>query len=262
MAFARLNALAAPWQGNGIRYLLSPEDLPAEWSACALPGTAPAHAPLQRAARPVSPPQRQAVPTAPVRKPAPQRPEAAPPPAVQRTTVRDAWKPVPQQQWPQPWQERLPLTRHGRVGWTYRHLGADLLGNGPDEPGQDVPCTMQDRREFFRRMISDLRYPAGTHTFWPVCMPLSAAPDAPEQTSPDAFWSGLRQLGARGVVIMGSAAAKAAGLPGGLRPLQTLFFRGFRVLVLWDMANLVRQEARYASILAFLRSSLQPLLPR
>ena len=49
---------------------------------------------------------------------------------------------------------------------------------------------------------------------------------------------------------------------GGLRPLESLFFRGFRVLILWDLSNLVRQEQRYASILAFLRSSLQPLLPR
>lgn len=276
MAFARLNAFAAPWYGSGVRYLLSPDDLPPEWSACALPGTAPALTPLRgtppsRPARPAAPfarparPQRESPPEAQsARKAPPPRPEAspaaasAPRPAVSRAV----WQPLAQQQWPQLWRDRLPLTRPGRVGWTYRHLGADLLGNGPDEPGVDAPCTMQDRREFFRRMICDLAYPAGTHTFWPVCMPLSAAPDAPEQESAEAFWAGLRLLRARGVVIMGSAAAKAAGLPGGLRPLESLFFRGFRVLILWDLSNLVRQEQRYASILAFLRSSLQPLLPR
>ncbi len=263
MAFERLNALAAPWRGSGLRYLLSPDDLPAEWSACAPPGTAPALAPLraapERPARRLPPPEvapgRAAPPQRHPQRPAPQ----APPPAP---AARAVWQPLPQQQWPQPWQERLALTRPGRVGWTYRHLGADLLGNGPEEQGADVPCAMQDRRDFFRRMIRDLGYPAGTHTFWPVCMPASAAPDAPELESAEAFWAGLRLLRARGVVVMGSAAVRAAGLPGGLRPLQSLFFRGFRVFVLWDMANLVRQEQRYDSILAFLRTALRQLLPR
>lgn len=121
---------------------------------------------------------------------------------------------------------------------------------------------MRDRRDFLRRMIRDLGYPAGTHTFWPVCLPPQDAPDAPEQESADAFWAGLRLLRARGAVIMGSAAARAAGMPAGLRPLQSLFFHGFRVFILWDMANLVRQEQRYGKILEFLRVSLRPLLPR
>lgn len=271
MAFARLNAFAAPWYGSGVRYLLAPDDLPPEWSACALPGTSPALTPLRPApqTRPQRPPARaaQTAPTRPREAAPPQRERHAPSPpagapAAAPTPARAVWQPPAQQLWPQPWRDRLPLTRPGRVGWTYRHLGADLLGNGPDEAGEDAPCTMRDRRDFFRRMIHDLGYPAGTHTFWPVCMPLSAAPDAPEQESADAFWAGLRLLRARGVVIMGSAAARAAGLPGGLRPLQSLFFRGFRVFILWDMVNLVRREQRYASMLAFLRTSLQPLLPR
>ena len=254
MAFARLNAFAAPWYGNGVRYLLSPDDLPAEWSACALPGTAPALTPL-RAAPPRPAPSART-------RPPQERPPALPPPAPAAPLSPAVWQPLDQEQWPRPWRDRLPLAKPGRIGWTYRYLGADLLGNGPEEPGTDTPCTMRDRRDFFRRMIQDLGYPAGTHTFWPVCIPLSAAPDAPEQESAEAFWAGLRLLRARGVVIIGSAAARAAGMPGGLRPLQSLFFRGFRVFILWDMANLIRQEQRYARILTFLRTSLLPLLPR
>ena len=90
---------------------------------------------------------------------------------------------------------------------------------------------------------------------------LEKTPPAPAYApAPDVFWSGARQLRARGVVVLGSVAGQAAGLPGGLRPLQQLRHRGQLVWVLWDVENLLAQEQRYASMLAFLRQAFVPVL--
>ena len=95
-------------------------------------------------------------------------------------------------------------------------------------------------------------------------------PAAPEDRTPgtdeglvphaDAFWSGTARLGARGVVVMGSAAVKALGLPPGLRPLQQTRYRGHMVWVLWDVDNLLQFDQRYASMLALLRDALRHFL--
>ena len=85
--------------------------------------------------------------------------------------------------------------------WTYWNLGADLCD--PQAPGR------QERRQFLQRLLHDLGHPAGTHTFWPSCLPpdADALPSLQEQTggyvpNADVFWSGARQLQARGVVVM------------------------------------------------------------
>ena len=76
----------------------------------------------------------------------------------------------------------------------------------------------------------------------------------------DVFWSGAAQLKARGVVVMGSAAANAVALPGGLRPPQQIRHRGKLVWVLWDVDNLLQFDQRYASMLALLREALRHIL--
>ena len=68
------------------------------------------------------------------------------------------------------------------------------------------------------------------------------------------------QLKARGVVVMGSAAARAVALPGGLRPPQQIRHRGKLVWVLWDVDNLLQLDQRYASMLALLRDALRHFL--
>lgn len=75
--------------------------------------------------------------------------------------------------------------------------------------------------------------------------------------NPDVFWSGVSRLGARGVVVMGSAAVKALALPGNLRPLQQTRHRGHLVWVLWDVDYLLHEDQRYAAMLAFLRRALR-----
>ena len=193
------------------------------------------------------------------------------------------WKPLAPDTWPAPWRRQLEKTRPGLVLWTYWNLGLDLCN--AQTQGQ------MERRGFLQKLLQDLAHPAGTHTFWPASLPgedgaepavppvaepavppvapygsppaiSTAAPSAPEDSlvpHADAFWSGASRLGARGVVVMGSAAVKALGLPSGLRPLQQARYRGHMVWVLWDVDYLQREDQRYASMLAFLRQALRQI---
>lgn len=297
MAFAPVNPLAAPWQARGLDWLLMPEDLPPELSLCVMPDAVPA-APVRRpqpaaprAPRPVRPLPSQlqqegqgsasAAPAqavrqggAPVASPAPAapapeqrrpaRPQAAEQAPETASSVR-SWRPLPPHVWPAVWQERLSRTRQGRVVWTYWNLGPDLCE--AQAPGK------AQRSAFFRRLMQDLAYPAGTSTFWPACLPdpdaMSASPapaegeDRPRyQPNADVFWSGVQALHARAVVVMGSVAARALGLPAGVRPLQQLRHRGTLVWVLWDVEFLLDEPQRYAAMLAFVRRALQQISRR
>lgn len=297
MAFAPVNPLAAPWQARGLDWLLMPEDLPPELSLCVMPDAVPA-APVRRpqpaaprAPRPVRPLPSQlqqegqgsapAAPAqavrqggAPVASPAPvapapeqrrpSRPQSAEQAPETAASVR-SWRPLPPHVWPAVWQERLSRTRQGRVVWTYWNLGPDLCE--AQAPGK------AQRSAFFRRLMQDLAYPAGTSTFWPAClpdpdaMPASPAPaegeDRPRyQPNADVFWSGVQALHARAVVVMGSVAARALGLSAGVRPLQQLRHRGTLVWVLWDVEFLLDEPQRYAAMLAFVRRALQQISRR
>lgn len=297
MAFAPVNPLAAPWQARGLDWLLMPEDLPPELSLCVMPDAVPA-APVRRpqpaaprAPRPVRPLPSQlqqegqgsapAAPAqavrqggAPVASPAPvapapeqrrpSRPQSAEQAPETAASVR-SWRPLPPHVWPAVWQERLSRTRQGRVVWTYWNLGPDLCE--AQAPGK------AQRSAFFRRLMQDLAYPAGTSTFWPAClpdpdaMPASPAPaegeDRPRyQPNADVFWSGVQALHARAVVVMGSVVARALGLPAGVRPLQQLRHRGTLVWVLWDVEFLLDEPQRYAAMLAFVRRALQQISRR
>ena len=268
MAFASVSPLAVPWRRLGLHYLLSPVDLPPELSLTAeqaaveagpraggqarsapprrSAGGAPARGPSRPDGRPAVHPDQRPVSAA----QATSRRAAAPP---ETAPARDEaeWRPLAPALWPAPWQERLARTRPGLVAWTYWNLGSDLCDGG--QPGK------AERGLFFRRLLQDLGHPQGTHTFWPVCLP---ADDRSLRADADAFWSGLQALKARGVIIMGAAAARAAGLPGKLEPLSHRLFRGRRVWILRDV-DLILDDARcYDNMLAFLRNALQAFLPR
>lgn len=258
MAFADLNPLYALWQRHGLDCLLMPEDVnafthePAKQSA-------PAPASPSGAAQP--PP---AGASCRAREPHPARRketsrqsgqagQTRPPLARHSGNAEDSmdgenWLPLPPHAWPGPWREHLDSVKPGLVLWTYWNLGQDLCDSQAEGRA--------GRRVFLRRLLTDLGHPAGTHTFWPACLP--DCPSAGEYLpNADVFWSGARRLGARGVVVMGSAAAKALGLPGGLRPLQQTRHYGHLVWVLWDVDYLLHEDQRYAAMLAFLRQALR-----
>lgn len=258
MAFADLNPLGALWQNRGLRCLLLPGDVPPERSlGAALPQ------PARRNTQPVRPtgPSRQSRaenPPIPTQIAAEAGQTASTSLAAQAARNDDRWQPLPPHVWPAPWRERLAATRPGLVVWTYWNLGRDICDAQGARDRQRL-----DRRAFLQRLLGDLAHPAGTHTFWPACLPVQDTGEADANgfaPHPDAFWSGVHKLGARGVVVMGSAAVKALALPGGLRPLQQTRHHGHLVWVLWDVEYLLHEEQRYTAMLAFLRQALRQVV--
>ena len=247
---------AAPRAPRPVRPLPSQLQQEGQGSASAAPAQA-----VRQGGAPVASPA-PAAPAPEQRRPA--RPQAAEQAPETAAPVR-SWRPLPPHVWPAVWQERLSRTRQGRVVWTYWNLGPDLCE--AQAPGK------AQRSAFFRRLMQDLAYPAGTSTFWPACLPdpdaMSASPapaegeDRPRyQPNADVFWSGVQALHARAVVVMGSVAARALGLPAGVRPLQQLRHRGTLVWVLWDVEFLLDEPQRYAAMLAFVRRALQQISRR
>lgn len=252
MAFAYVNPVSALWAGQGLQYLLVPEGRAGAWADA---GQTPP--PLAKSASPGSP--------APAARPAPRAQRRIPPSASGAASpaavpgdappAGGSWRPAPPQNWPEAWRRRLEATRPGSVLWTYDALGADLCDE--TAPGR------QERRDFLRRLLRDLGHPGGTHTFWPARLPAGAA-QAPQPDSyaacPDAFWSGVRALGARGVVVLGGRAARAVGLPEDVTPPRQLRYRGNIVWLLWEVESLCATPSRYASMLALLRQGILPVL--
>lgn len=261
MAFADLSFAAALWHGRGLRYLAAPADLPPELSLCAPPSAARPAVTSGRSPRP-------AAGDATVER-RPQRPQRQPREQAPAAPVAgNRWRPLPPAELPDPWRRRLAATRPGLVAWTYWNLGPDLAAAAGNDRREDSgEQARAARRAFLGRLLRDLAHPAGTHTFWPACLPDSAAPDAAEPSfapHADAFWSGAVHLGCRAVIVMGSAAVRALGLPGTVRPLGQLRWRGQLVLVLRDVDALAQDMTRYGPTLAFLRQGLGPVarLPR
>ncbi|MFT3669925.1 MAG: hypothetical protein QM795_15455 [Pseudoxanthomonas sp.] len=293
MAFALVNPVSALWQRRGLTTLLMPEGhdafaAPQQEVARAVAANAhsqthtgqthtgqparerqPWQQPWQKSGQQQHP--RPASPTANSGAQTQRRPHTAAGPDVAHPRTESApaaepgkaaaWLPLPPHVWPSPWQARLQQTRPGPVLWTYWNLGPDLCD--PQTPGR------LERRQFLQRLLHDLGHPTGTHTFWPSCLPPdpdALPPAVPPMTengyaaNADVFWSGAAQLRARGVVVMGSAAANAVALPSGLRPPQQIRHRGRLVWVLWDVDNLLQFDQRYASMLALLREALRHIL--
>ncbi|MFT4300313.1 MAG: hypothetical protein QM579_01020 [Desulfovibrio sp.] len=286
MAFAYVNPLSALWQRRGLSSLLMPQGFDAfaapQPESVARPpvrgaagGTATAYAGRQgarpeasgqagqtgpagqtgQAGQAARPPHRAAQPSQGAARTAPSgiapRTEATAPETASDSRL---WKPLPPHVWPAPWRQQLEKTRPGLILWTYWNLGLDL--SDPQAEGR------LERRGFLQKLLQDLAHPAGTHTFWPAGLPAAPEDRTPDQEDAlmphaDAFWSGASGLGARGVVVMGSAAVKALGLPPGLRPLQQTRYKGHMVWVLWDVDYMQREDQRYASMLAFLRQALR-----
>lgn len=117
------------------------------------------------------------------------------------------------------------------------------------------------RREFFQRLLKDLNHPGGTHTFFPVCLSnVSQNAHAEESESdfapnPDVFWSALKKLDARGLVIFGEKALKAAGLGRALHTFDMIRQRGLSVWHLPDV-HTASDIRYYGGILEFLRTAL------
>ncbi|MDR3320517.1 MAG: hypothetical protein LBS77_06350 [Desulfovibrio sp.] len=240
MAFEAVGFYATLWQGQGINWILLPENPSEPWFA-SLPRPQPA---ARTTLRPI--------PFAPPSTPAADGREKMTPQAPERQTEAK-WTPVPQNLWPSPWRERIAAVRRGRIVWTYWELGRDLCQNS--NPG---------RRALFQRLITDLAHPGGTYTFFPVCVPAPQDQENPAVYAPDAeiFWSALKQLGARATLIMGEAAVKALALEDEL-PLWGMSRRhSFFVWRLPEADAVLQDENLYSTLLDFLRTGMRDLARR
>ena len=67
------------------------------------------------------------------------------------------------------------------------------------------------RQQIMVRMLKELRHPGGTHVFWPYALPDDATPGGPD--APSLFWSGAALLRPRTLLLFGSEARDALGMP-------------------------------------------------
>lgn len=230
-----------PWRLAGVEHLLAVCDVPPELSLCT-PDIAPkaqahkVHTPRAQASRAQSAVARP-VPAPASASPYTQKPSSNSIPDDVPLTI------APPEQWPVLWQERLRVTRSAPVLWTYWALGEDLCGT-PNAA----------RRGLLQRLLADLGHPAGTHCFWPVALPDANGLVA----NAGAFWGGVVEIKARALVVMGSAALKALGLPAQWRPFQQPRYKGRCIVVLPDMDALIAQSHNYETVRAFVREALAP----
>ncbi len=147
--------------------------------------------------------------------------------------------------WPPHWAERLQLTKPGQVVWTYWELGNDLCGEASDA-----------RRGLLRKILTDLKHPPGTHTFWPVALPEqgSLAAHVP------AFWTGADQLGARIIIILGDQATHTLGFETQNIPFSHMRRHGKLIILAKDMDTLIQNPSAYTNMMTYLRPFLTQFL--
>ena len=143
------------------------------------------------------------------------------------------------EQWPSSWlalKNRRPLPSRPLVLWTYAGLGEDLTGT-PDET----------RKQVIVRMLMELRHPGGTHVFWPCGL----ASERPED-GPALFWSGVKLLNPRVLLLFGSDARDVLAMPKRLLPFCQERVYGRLVIQLPRPQSLAADEASFKRALAFL----------
>ncbi len=154
---------------------------------------------------------------------------------------------------PPAWQTRLNASNANAVLWTYWSLGYDLCGHPSNA-----------RRALLKKIIvDDLQQTFKDYTFWPAALPSTEVPPTPDSLpelvpNAAAFWAGVHRLKARGLVIFGSAAAKAVGLQKEAKPAKFITYNGVRVLFTNDMDYLVENASYYHSMLVSLKPFLAP----
>ncbi len=272
MAFGNINPYFLPWQHQGVDFLLADEAVPAGLSLCHAPAqpmqkTAPHRATSTQRYSAVTPqPQSQTqasgsaahgltavrqAPTPPAPSALPIRAQDTPKHALQETS-RPTMPPM--EHLPHLWQERLQATKPNAVLWTYWSLGYDLCGYPSDA-----------RRALLKKIIvDDLQQGFKDYSLWPCALPDTAAQNTgvlPELLPhAQAFWTGVQRLHARGLVIFGSAAAKAVGLQKEAKPAKFINHNGCRVLFINDIDYLVENSSYYQSMLASLKPFLKQFL--
>lgn len=243
MAFEDINSEAAIWKSAGIKYIFYPDGLPkiASRSNNAPRQTAETEIGARRKFAPASRPPRPGT-TQPARPPVSQRQAAggASPSFLAPEAMGDEWRSL------------LARTKKGLVAWTYPELGADFsssVGVAPDAEKAGFAA----RRGFISRILKDLNHPPGTHAF----LPLAPGVWNPDNFSAAHFFSALKILNCRGLLIFGSNAGQILFPGRKLRPLFSWMHGNLFVWVLRDINVLSEPDSpRYNESLAYLREAL------
>ena len=234
----------APWSHAGIGCLLADAPLPPELGllASCLPAAGPVAAPA--AASPAPPAPATVAAAERWHRPTPDAPRGGEPKSA-ATSKLPAF--IPPEHWPPLWRERLRATGKAPVLWTYLELGEDFYGTPNPQ-----------RRDLFTRLLRDLGHRSGTHSFWPCALPAQPIGGGQTVLAPDAglFWSGVRELGARVLLVFGEAAFAAMGIAP-LPPLRQVRQQGLLIMALPPAEDLVTNQGRYAPMLSFVRTALQ-----
>ena len=237
MAFGNLNTAATLWKNSGLKYLYYPDGIPARPDAVSQP--APVNKPR---IRPVSSsganPARDARPLGVSR---PNAVDAAPINTVSSSVAsRKKWIPLPAEALPDDWRELIAKTKPATVAWTYLELGGDLLSGTIALPEEEKK-RVQARRNTLGALLKSLNHPGGTHTF----APLTPGVWNPENYTHDYFFSALKILRCRGLIIFGSAAGEILFPEKNLRPLISWKREDLFVWLLRDLNALGGPENRY-----------------
>lgn len=157
--------------------------------------------------------------------------------------------------WPEIWQDQFNNTKKAKLAWTYWSLGTDLMAIRKViiENEQERAARIA-RLEFLRKFFKDLGLPSAVHTFWPPHLEHGVNP----QGNPRLFWAGVKALGCRGAIIMGSPAARALCAKKELQPLSHFMEKGILVWILWDIETFARKRENYERMLVFLKKALSP----
>jgi hypothetical protein len=119
-----------------------------------------------------------------------------------------------------------------------------------------------------RTLIAELSLRKGTSTFWPTAVPVfprgTPCADSPGFLADrTVFWSGVRALRAKVVLVFGRTGMADLGLDAAQLPLFSQSIASGRLVVhLPDMQHLLAAEPHRAPVVSFLRSVLSPYAAR
>jgi hypothetical protein len=102
-------------------------------------------------------------------------------------------------------------------------------------------------------MLMELHHPGGTHVFWPYVLPGECVGDRSE---PSLFWSGVRLLNPRVILLFGSDTRDALSMPKTLHPFCQKRIWGKLIVQLPRPQSLASDEPLFQSVQAFLAQLL------
>lgn len=176
-------------------------------------------------------------------------PESAPAQAKRQAVPFKSLRP---ELWPLIWQKQLMQAKTAKIAWTYWKLGEDLQKASASESHDS--SARKERGALLRRFFTELALPGGTHTFWPAALPDENGNLA---ANPQVFWSGILELNCRGVVILGSQAARPLLPERVIRPLDELRMAGRIVWILRDPDALARNDSWFSLSVSLLRNAFR-----